>query len=212
MKRFGIFFFSISFFILGCSTQNDSNSSPQPACGFQTNVYGRRVTWHKLPVVLTAHSSIPNEWIPTIKAAFEMWNDKAGKKMLALADEVDNSANPKDHPEKNLIFIDRNWDPQKINEQATTAITWIGDQLKTANIRFNGSEVNGTPRFSYYTDYEEPGELSLKSIMEHEGGHALGYVHHSTMGNIMYPVLKNNENRTEISQDLVNELQCAYGS
>jgi hypothetical protein len=182
----------------------------QESCGFVQNVYGERISWKgELPIKLFIHESVPKQYIPSIQEAARSWEDATGKKLFEVsAEPISGPLNPA-RDNKNVIYFLKAWEDDKNIEQARTSIYWIGDQLKEADIRINGS-------FNYYptaatADPElKPKELNMQALIIHELGHVLGLKHKDADGSVMATYLSNNTDRTTIADSDKTALQCEY--
>lgn len=183
----------------------------QDNCGFVQNVYGERISWKgELPIKLYIHESVPEQYISSIQEAAKSWEDATGKKFFTVITEprISGPKNPmKDG--KNVIYFMDEWEADKREEQARTSIYWIGDQLKEADMRINGS-------YQFYPDQatavpsEKPSKLNMQALIIHELGHVLGLKHKDAENSVMATFLSNNTDRVSIPDTDKNALQCEY--
>jgi hypothetical protein len=188
----------------------------QDDCGFVQNVYGERISWKgQYPVSLYIHESVPQEYVGAIVAAAKTWQDASGKPLFNIVTDqkVTGPLNPQ-KDSKNVIYFMNTWEQDKTSEQARTSIYWIGDQIKEADVRINGSISSN---FTYY--WNQPGvtttanhaaSINIEALVIHELGHVLGLKHKDSSNSVMATYLSNNTDRVNIADTDKSALQCEY--
>ena len=182
----------------------------QTDCGYVQNSYGERISWKgQLPVSLQIHQSVPDQFIPAIKAAVDTWNSNAGTTVFVIAGDH-YAGNPANQDQVNVISFSPTWDPNLLSEQAKTQVYWIGDQIQEADVKVNASSVNGNPVYQFYSDTEIPNAINIQALLLHELGHVLGLKHIDGVGSVMATYLANDANRTSLASVDVSNLKCEY--
>ena len=199
-------------------TVNACAPKAQEDCGFVQNVYGERISWKgQYPVTMYVHESVPESFYPAIQAAARTWQDASGKPLFKIVtnQKLYGPASPtKDAT--NIIYFLNTWEEDKPSEQARTSIYWIGDQVKEADVRINGSKVNGQSRFSFYWDQDpasaanRASSINIEDLVIHELGHVLGLKHKDSSNSVMATYLSNNSDRVNIADTDKSALQCEY--
>ena len=189
--------------------------NPQFDCGFVQNVYGERISWKgKLPIHFYLHESIPQEYIPAIERAMNIWEKAAGRRLFhILSYRYSGPLQPRQDG-FNVIYWMNTWDPNRPTEQGRTSVYWVGNQIKETDVRINAYN------FTYYTDSsntQSPPSASsfsraihLDSLMIHELGHVLGLKHTDDPPSVMATYLAMNTNRSELTAFDVSSLRCEY--
>ncbi|MEK2688099.1 matrixin family metalloprotease [Bdellovibrio sp. GT3] len=186
----------------------------QSDCGFVQNVYGERVSWKAdVPVTMYLHDSVPNEFIPAIVSAAQTWERKSGRRLfnIVTTPRVSGPNQPRTDG-KNVIYFMNTWETEKASEQARTTILWTGDQIRETDIRVNAKVDPETskPFFSFYWNQGTGSGVNIEALILHEMGHVLGLKHNDDGGSVMATYLKNNDDRTELSEQDTTDLKCEY--
>ncbi len=191
--------------VVGCSPKK-----AQDDCGFVQNVYGERISWKgQIPVPLTLHSNLDAAEIRAVESAIKIWEEFAGRPLFYLAGTDYSGSEHAKMDGVNVISKLKTWDPAKPNEQGRTAMYWVSDQMKEADILLNAS-----PKFSLYTDFprSEPGksDVHLESLLVHELGHVLGLKHNDETPGVMGTYLEAAEVRVALGEAEKASLACEY--
>lgn len=196
-----ILFFGAFFWILqACAPK------AQEDCGYVQNSSGQRVSWKgRLPVNFYLHESVPPRFYPAITAAMSQWESAAGRKLFRI---VGTSYRDSDAPRidnVNVIYWRSTWEKDRKSEQARTSVHYEGNELRESDIIINAQN------FSYYIDSpQNPREVHLESLVQHELGHVLGLKHRDHEGSVMATVLSAGTARTKLSSNDLSSLQCEY--
>lgn len=181
-------FLLVTLFMFGCKTKSLAGDNN---CGFSKNIYGIRVKWDKLPIVVKIDSSVPKEYISSIEFAVSKWNS-TGMNLFKLSDSL---------PANVVVYNVTDWKrlPQ---EQGVTRLFWSDATINKATVSINSQN------FEFFFGKKGEG-VSLDSLMLHEFGHVIGLVHYE--GSIMNPFLAKNTYVGEVSQHEINSINCVYG-
>lgn len=175
--------------IVACKTKSVASDGN---CGFSKNVYGIRVKWDKLPVVVKIDSSVPKEYIESIKFAISKWNS-TGIIFFNLSDTL--LANV-------VVYNVTDW-KREPREQGVTRLFWKDASITNSTVSINSD------KFEFFFGKTGKG-FSLDSLMIHEFGHVIGLVHYE--GSVMNPYLAQNAYVTEISKHEIDSINCVYGT
>lgn len=162
---------------------------PQPDCTFNQNGLKQRVSWHKLPIKMKIDASVPQDLVPGIEAAAEVWNKAFGVKLIELVDCC----------VPFFISYYRPWVNENHKQEAFTTIKWIGSEINEAQMYINAQD------FKFF--YRSGSGVEIKSLMIHEFGHVLGLKHSD---GVMAPELEENVIRWQISDKILKNLECEY--
>lgn len=196
-----------SLVIVACAPK----AKDQDDCGYVQNVYGERISWKgQVPVQLSIHESVPDQYVGAIKSAVETWNSAAHKTVFIVAEDKV-SGEPVARDRKNVISISSTWEADSMSEQAKTAVNWVGDQIQEADIRINGSKTaSGSSVFSFYWGTSQPNSINIEALVLHELGHVLGLKHKDKDSSVMATYLANNADRTALAGTDTKSLECEY--
>lgn len=164
--------------IIVVSTQACSRAkkpSPEEACHFQQNSYKQRVSWHKLPVQLKAHSSLSDSQVQALREAIEIWNTARAKEWGTTQNFFELSHEDAQgvgyaEDRKSVVSVDLEW-AGDAREQAETVLFWEGNRITEADIRLNGRKPLSTANPLAAND------IDLVALYVHELGHVLGLLH-----------------------------------
>ena len=201
----------ISFVALGCAPK------PQEDCGIVQNVYGERISWKRdVPVTMYLHEDVPDSMVPAIVSAAESWEKTAGRKLIHIVTSPRHTgpiAPNKDGV--NVIYFMKTWEDNRGAEQGRTSVYWIGDLIKEADIRLNGSDFGFYWKDETLTKaaksnraYQIP--VNFEALVLHELGHVLGLKHKDGAGSVMATYLASGEDRVNVSGVDEVALQCEY--
>lgn len=200
MRQLGFFVLLISIiFIQGCAPK------AQDDCGFIQNVYGERVSWKaSVPIKLELHDSVPDQYLPAILSAIQVWEKNAGRKLfnLNLADRVKGPKLPQKDGRNVIYFMDQ-WEPNRLKEQGRTNLYSVGDEIREADIR-----INGTGKYQFYTDQGQG--VNMEALLIHEVGHLLGLKHRDEGDSVMATYLADNTDRVVLAAQDTASLSCEY--
>jgi len=171
-----------------------------PSCGFIVNIYGEKVQWKNFPIVFFIDNSIPPEYIDSIYYSANKWNNLFNRQLISIEkDFVDRKTLDKDG--LNVISMPTQW-PRTVYQQASTSVRWNGSQIIETDIIINRN-------FQFYSGHlDKTNKFNLESLFIHEFGHALGLNHINSPNNVMNPILRPNEERLIITQDIIDSLKC----
>lgn len=191
--------------VVGCSPKK-----AQDDCGFVQNVYGERISWKgQVPIPLTLHSNLEPDEIRAVESAIKVWEEFAGRPLFYVAGTDFSGSEQAKMDGVNVISKLKTWDPAKPNEQGRTAMYWVSDQMKEADILLNAS-----PKFSLYTEFpkSEPGksDVHLESLLVHELGHVLGLKHNDETPGVMGTYLEAAQVRVALGEAERASLACEY--
>lgn len=192
-------------FTLILITASCAHPSPQDSCSFIKNQYNERISWKdEVPVNIFLHDSFPLEYRDAVEYAIRSWNKKAGKTILQLNDRIiSGSINPT-VDKLNIIYYETSYS-RDTNEQAFTNLKWSGDKIKDADIIINAKD------FKFYTrDNPIRNAVSLETLLVHELGHLLGLDHVKDSGQVMYPWLPTNTDKSGLETFDPKILKCEY--
>jgi hypothetical protein len=188
----------------------------QEDCGFVQNSYGERVSWKgEIPATIRIHQDVPEAMVPAIVAAADSWERTAGRKLFNVV--TSSRYTGPIAPNKdgvNVIYFMSSWESDRGSEQGRTSVYWVGDQIKEADIRLNGSD------FSYYWNSQTLSKASkasrslvpvnIEALVLHELGHVLGLKHKDNSGSVMATYLASGEDRVAVASIDEKALQCEY--
>lgn len=177
----------------------------QDDCGFIQNVYGERVSWKSsVPITLELHESVPEQYLPAIISAVEVWERNAGRKLfnMNLASRVKGPQLPQKDG-RNIIYFMNQWEENRLKEQGRTNLYSVGDEIREADIR-----INSTGKYTFYID-QGPG-VNMEALMIHEVGHLLGLKHRDDGSSVMATYLADNTDRIALGSGDTASLSCEY--
>ena len=183
------------------------------SCNFVTNANGNRISWKtNLPMKFRLHTSVPEEIIPSLQKAADVWNEISSKTMISIVSTgYRKSASTRDQIP--AIYWMTEWDSKKASEQGRTTIRWVQNQLVDADIKINAHN------FDFFLEGEpvDRAKVDLVGLMIHEFGHALGFSHISNERSVMYYQLRRGYERRSANSGHVfhssdvKSYQCEYG-
>lgn len=182
-------------------------SPPQTACGFVMNTKTHRVSWgSRVPVLMYADSSVPEQFYPAIQRAMGRWNQSLGREVIKLVGGL--GAYPEERQDGvSVIYFRSNWSgsEQMKRKQAITTIHWAGSLIFEADLAVN------TRHFQYSVESQPtPSEVDFESLMVHEIGHVLGLDHDDSQVTVMAEKLPSGVVRRDIPSGDVENLRCEY--
>lgn len=202
---------SIALTIQACAPKS------QEDCGFVQNVYGERISWKSdVPITLQLHTSVPDSMIPAIQKAADTWEKTAGRKLFNIVTYPRYSGPLTPHKDgQNIIYLMDTWESNRASEQGRTSVYWIGDLIKEADIRLNGSD------FSFYwgsstvwtagkAERRNSSAVNIEALVLHEMGHVLGLKHKDGAGSVMATYLSSGDDRVNLAESDTSALQCEY--
>lgn len=181
-------------FLIFVATVAACKTTPSVAdtnCGFSKNVYGIRVKWDSLPIVVRIDKFVPKEYIPSIENALLKWNS-TGIEFFKLSDTL---------PSKVVVYNVTDW-KRHPREQGVTRLYWEAASITSATVAINSD------KFEYFFGKKGKG-VSLDSLMVHEFGHVIGLVHYE--GSVMNPYLAKDTYVAEIGKHEIDSINCVYG-
>ena len=191
------------------SFQTTNSEWEDNSCGFVQNIYNKRLSWQgQLPIKLYIHESVPAEMLPSIERAINTWDKSIGKKMFEIVkikkEGGKELANFKDGTNTIYWFNKGEWKGDK-DDQAKTVISWVGSQIKQANILINADTMR------FYSDVATGlNEVDLESVILHELGHVLGLKHNDKRPGVMATYLRENSERRGILTADLDSVRCEY--
>lgn len=184
--------------------------SPEESCNFQQNSYQQRVSWHKLPVKLVAHSSLSEAQIESLRQAIDIWNTSRKNTWGTNQNFFELSPTPHTGSEfvqdaLSVVSLTSNWVGDS-REQAETVLRWENNRIVEADIRLNGSKPLST------SETIEPNAVDLVALYVHELGHVLGLLHiESPEYTVMSFELERGTDKRRIPGNLeLDALKCEY--
>lgn len=191
-----------AFFFIACERLPQA----ELPCGFTQNEWKQRVSWNnKLPVSVTIHGSVPEQYQKAIISAGQQWDQAVGKSLLKISASTDkNNAYPK-KDDRNVIYWMTDWPSSESRTQGTTGVYWLNNQITEADIKINAKN------FKYFVDQPQSyNEINLESLMVHEFGHFLGLKHRESNETVMYPTLMANVFRNIPFDSDKQAIRCEY--
>jgi hypothetical protein len=181
--------------------------SPEESCNFVQNSQYQRISWKSDKVALHIDSSVPQEFLPSVEAAVEVWNKKLNKKIISIVKSSTSGSNAnasKDGVSK--LYWKDSWDLSKPNEQARTTVYWQGSRIYEADVQVNAKN------FKYFKtgDQVDISKVHVESLLVHEIGHVLGLAHRDDDGSVMKTNLLSGYVRDEPGQVDMSSLKCEY--
>jgi predicted Zn-dependent protease len=179
--------------------------SPEESCNFVQNGDQQRVSWGSdTPVVMYIDSSVPEQYFNAIRSAADTWNRTVGREVLKIGGWTQTNGIPAQDG-ANVIYLLRNWEADKPNEQARTTVYWANDRIYEADVRINAKN------FEFFTN-EQPvvGEVDVESLVLHEFGHVLGLAHNTSSQSVMAKSLANATLRRKIGDIDTSSVKCEY--
>jgi hypothetical protein len=175
-------------------------------CNFVQNVYGERVSWKgNLPVVLHVHQSFPQEFLPALYEAIQIWEDSVGRRLFEVG-SIRNMEpmNPRQDRVSMIYWMD-NWEVDKPSEQARTSVYWVGNAIQEADLRINDKNFN-----FYMSTPKNDNDVQLTSLLVHELGHILGLKHNDENPSVMATYLAVHTLRKDLSSQDIGSIRCEY--
>jgi len=204
--------FAIAVAALTQACGKKANPQPEPACHFQQNSYGQRVSWSITPVTMYADLSLTSDQVTSLQDAMDIWNkalsDHRGGKPLFVFGGVLQSQVGLKTDGQNVVSVTSNWTGDS-TEQAETLLTWADTMITEADIRVNGLKPLSA------SDVTQSNEIDMVALFVHELGHVLGLVHIQPSEDEPYTVMnpylaRGDTDRREIGPVELNALECEY--
>jgi hypothetical protein len=184
--------------------------APKPkaedSCNFVQNVYGERVSWKgSLPIVLRVHESYPQEYLPALYSAIQIWETAAGRRLFEIGSTRDIQPMLPRQDRVSMIYWMNQWESDKPSEQARTSVYWVGNTIQEADLRINRHN------FSFYIDKPvNDSDVQLTSLLVHELGHVLGLKHNDQEPSVMATYLAVHTLRKDLSGQDIDSIHCEY--
>lgn len=193
-------------FLASCSPPA-AEIKEQASCGFVQNVYGQRISWKgQIPIRLLVDPSVPSQYMPALQSAVQTWNRGARKEVIRL--EYASNALPLVKGDGlNVLTFSSQWEEGRSSEQGRTTLSWVGDQIKDADIRINAKD------FVFYAGplvSDRRDAVNLEALILHELGHLLGLKHADSTTSVMATYLPAQTDRVELTTSEVESLGCEY--
>ena len=175
-------------------------------CGFVQNVYGQRISWKgQLPITLKIHVSVPQEMVPAIYEAVDVWNQTLQKRIFEITEHHLKGPVLSKKDTHNVVYWSYQWEAKNSDEQARTNVYWVGDEIRESDIMLNAQDNS-----FYFGHYTTAKDIDLVSVMVHEFGHVLGLKHNDARRSIMATYLNPLQERREIPKNDVESVSCEY--
>lgn len=155
--------------------------------------------WHEEAVVLRIHNNFPTEYLPTLKASADVWNNAASRTVFVIGDKYHQELTP---DRVHTLSFPTVWF-DTWNTQARAYLRMAGAKIIDADVMFNRNYS-----FSLAGEPAQRTKISLQSLMIHELGHVLGMQHEA--GTVMNETLSWGEDRITLTQRDVDRLRCHY--
>lgn len=175
-------------------------------CGFYME-HKRRIGWanSSFPIVFYIDDSVPKEFILQITEAAEEWEKVTDKHFFIFTTNKPVATFIQDILELSVNTISASTELESTTN-AVTKFNWVFPYLINADI-----VINLTDKSWDLDDDINPGMTSLKGVMMHEFGHALGLRHNENDNtSIMYPYSKTGQPMLMNETDISN-INCHYG-
>ena len=179
------------------------------SCGFVQNIYNKRLSWQgNLPIKLYVHESMPEQMMPALERAIATWDKSMGRKMFEIVKTHKDGGKDinafKDGTNSVYWYTKGEWKGEK-DDQAKTVISWVGNQIRQANILINADTIK------FYSEVATGvNQVDLESVLLHELGHVLGLKHNDKRPGIMATYLKENSERRKILTADLDSVRCEY--
>jgi hypothetical protein len=174
--------------LISCSKKKDYVS------GYLLNSKGESVSWKQLPIVLTIHSSWPQDKLHLIYEAAAIWEQGAGRKLFKINPEpLYENLHPRQDRNNVLYYYIDSW-PKLPREQAVTFPYIEGDAVIESDIIFNDNKLGD----------------NFKSVIIHELGHVLGLDHKDYVHSVMNRTIRLNDKREELYKTDTASIQEYY--
>lgn len=179
----------------------------QPDCGFNRNVYGERISWKgRLPIEFRVHNSFPQDMIPALENAMNVWEKATGRRLFTLNRNLVSGVNSPSQDGINVIYMMSEYENDKNSEQARTTTYSVSDEIREADIRLNDKD------FNFYIDVPRNSgrDIHIESLLIHELGHVLGLKHNASNGSVMATTLSSSTVREILSPSDIDNIRCEY--
>lgn len=183
---------------------------PEESCNFQQNSYKQRVSWHKLPVKLYAHTSLSAEQVQALQEAIQIWNKSRAESWQNSQEffelvESSYAGDPVSEDGKSVVSVNSDWQGDG-SEQAVTVLRWESNRISDADIKLNGDK----PLSSIVPLSGD--QIDLVALYVHELGHVLGLLHiESAEYTVMdFELDRGNDQRRTPGNLELNALKCEY--
>lgn len=189
--------------ICGCTSKDTMNRHSNDILlkidnGFFTE-NGNAVRVAVAPLTMAIPSNVPDFMVQACVRAAKTLNTADGKTLIQIAypASIQNVSSAAFFISWNTIQSN---DP---NEQASTALSIMGQYIVGAEISFDSN------RYNYAVDPNDA-QVDAESICLHEFGHALGFAHSVSTDSFMYPHLFNGQVRRRLSEVDRKNLKRVY--
>lgn len=161
-------------FSAGCATTNpvvlriNQAGSPLLVCDY--------------PIKVRVASDVPECDLPTIRAAFEYWNQELGVKFFSRDIRVVPPIEVSEDADIDFVMVSAEDNPQAIKEKSTKP----HQMARVVNVN-DAKEGCARGAFIEYFPYVVNRNYNyVRFMMRHEIGHVLGLYHSERKGNLMY--------------------------
>lgn len=183
-----------------------------PFCNVNQNFYNQNILWKEknFPIVLELDKSVPKELRDSVYHAAEKWNKELKKEVLLIKES---SVKLKHDKNKiNSIIAKDSWEIDKASEQARTRVFFEGNNILEADVIINLYTFSFYNKKNVVKGKTEKSDLyHFESLMIHEFGHVLGFIHDDNHHSVMNSLLAAQTERP-VAQFDVNSFACAYGN